>query len=72
MSRPLSKIVLMISAGTLLPFVIRAQEPAPAAKNAEKSAAKPAGKEASRAQAKSETPKAKSDPIERIKETNTN
>ena len=48
MSRPLSKIVLMISAGTLLPFVIRAQEPAPAAKSAEKPAAKPAGKEASR------------------------
>ena len=68
MSRPLSKIVLMISAGALLPFVIRAQEPAPAAKSAEKSAAKPAGKEASSAQAKSETPKAKSDPIERIKE----
>src|SRR4051812_2835083 len=68
MSRPLSKVVLIFSAGALLPFVIRAQEPPPVAKSAEKPAAKPAEKEASKTQAKTETPKAKSDPIERIKE----
>jgi carboxypeptidase Q len=63
MSHPFRKILLMISVGALLPFVIRAQEPPPAAKGA-----KPAEKEASKTEAKAETPKPKADAIERIKE----
>lgn len=56
MPRLLPRIVLMICTGALVPLAIRAQEPPPAAKGEARSETKP------------EAPKAKTDPIDRIKE----